>query len=83
MRYYRISLIALSAEKKGVDAAHRVSLIRSVTISVTKGLSCLQIADNLVLRCYNGLNDINGVAAMLGTLISGGRAPSIQSQYEN
>jgi hypothetical protein len=28
--------IALSVEKKGVDAVHRVSLFQSVTVSVTK-----------------------------------------------
>ena len=35
MRYYLISLIALSVEKKGVDAVRRVSVLKSVTVSVT------------------------------------------------
>ena len=32
---YQISLIALSVEKKGVDAVRKVSVFRSVTVSVT------------------------------------------------
>ena len=35
MRYYLISPIALSIEKKGVDAVRKVSVFRSVTLSVT------------------------------------------------
>ena len=35
IRYYRISLIALNIEKKGVDAVRRVSVFQSVTVSVT------------------------------------------------
>ena len=35
MRLYPDPLIALSVEKKGVDAVRRVSLFRSVTVSVT------------------------------------------------
>ncbi len=35
MRYYLITLIALSVEKKGVDAVRRVSVLQSVTVSVT------------------------------------------------
>ena len=33
---YKWCIIALSVEKKGVDAVRRVSLFRSVTVSVTK-----------------------------------------------
>ena len=41
MRLYLDSLIALSVEKKGVDAVRRVSLFRSVTVSVTLSLSII------------------------------------------
>ena len=39
MRFYLISLIALSVEKKEVDAVRRVPLLRSVTVSVVKKLT--------------------------------------------
>ena len=51
LRYYLISPIALSVEKKGVDAVFRVSAFQSVTVSVTK-------VQPLVCSIYSILNKI-------------------------